>query len=238
MINMKSRKKQLAMGFWCAPVFSLFIAMGWLGISHFWLPAPVVLGPSGTAEFYTQTYQSGMLLGNSILIVVCAFLVPRSVQIGITFVESEGPLPPWLISTAAGGIMITMIFFLNTAFWLGTTYRIKPDPEVVVAINDIAWFGFLLGWVFLSLQMIAAATVTLSDPRPVPMVPHLISKVSIVAAVLLVLAVGPAFFLRSPLAYHCVLGFYIPMTIWGLWLLVHSWYMRREFICRAGSVAV
>ena len=73
--------------------------------------------------------------------------------------------------------------------------------EVLVAsallgiINDTAWFGSawfgsMLGWVFLSLQMVATAIVALGDARAEPLIPHGLSKASLVGALPLVCAGG------------------------------------------------
>lgn len=223
------------LGLWCALIFSVLIAIGWLGLAHFWMPAPADLGAEATKTFFTVTYRDGMLLGNSVLIVACAFLVPGSVQFGLTLAEIEGPRPLWSICAAVSGCFIALIVFLNAGFWIGAAYRPNASADLVVALNDVAWMGFLLGWVFLSLQMISTAIVALSDQRAQPMIPHWLSKASIVGAVLLVCAGGPAFTQSGPFAYHGLLAFYVPMVIWGVWLDTHAWLMRRELKRRQAS---
>jgi hypothetical protein len=218
------------LGLWCAFIFSVLIGIGWLGVAHFWMPAPADLGAEATKQFYTVTYRSGMLLGNSILTVACAFLVPGSVQMGLTLAELEGRQPLWSICTAVSGCFISLIVFLNAGFWIGAAYRPDAGADLVVALNDVAWMGFLLGWVFLSLQMNSTAIVALSDKSALPMIPHWLSKLSIAGAAVLVCAGGPAFFQSGPFAYHGLLGFYVPMVIWGLWLDVHVWFMRRHLL--------
>ena len=222
-------------GLWCAVVFSVLIAVGWLGIAHFWLPAPADLDAEATRHFFTVTHRDGMLLGNSILIVACAFLVPASIQFGLTLSEIEGPQPLWSITAAVSGLFIALIVFLNGGFWIGAAYRPEAGADVVVALNDTAWFGFLLGWVFLSLQMVATAIVALADERSTPIIPHWLSKASLAGALVLVCAGGPAFFKSGPFAYHGWAAFYLPMLIWGLWLDLHAWYMRRALKARLAA---
>ncbi len=220
-------------GFNCAWIFSVLTAIGWLWIAHFWMPAAADLGAAETAKFFTVTYRDGMLLGNSILIVACAFLVIASVQMGLTLAEIEGRQPLWSITTAIGGILIAVIVFLNAGFWIGAAYRPAASPDIVVALNDVAWLGFLLGWVFLSLQMVATAIVSLADTRAQPMIPRWMAKASIVGAVVLACAAGPAFTQSGLFAYHGLLGFYLPMVIWGVWLDAHAFYMRRAVLAQA-----
>ena len=59
------------------------------------------------------------------------------------------------------------------------------------------------------------------------------AKASIVGAVVLVCAGGPAFTQSGPFAYHGVLAFYLPMAIWGVWLDAHAWCMRRAVLAQA-----
>jgi hypothetical protein len=220
--------KHQVFGLWCTVIFSALIAAGWLGIAHFWLPAPADLGAEATKTFFTLTHREGMLLGNSILIVGSAFLVPASIQFGLMLVRIEGAVPLWSITSAICGCFIALIVFFNGCFWIGAAYRPQASADVVVALNDTAWFAFLLGWVFLSLQMIATALVALSDKRTVPMIPHGVSRASIIGALLLVCAGGPAFFQSGALAYHGWAAFYMPVVIWIVWLNLHAWHMSVE----------
>lgn len=229
--NLKNQK----IGLWCSVIFFLLTAIGWFGIAHFWMPAPADLSAEATKEFFTQTYRFPMLLGNSIFIIGSAFLVPGSIQFGLSLSKIEGKFPIWSITTAMGGILISVIVFLNAGFWIGAAYRPEASADIVVALNDTSWMGFLLGWVFLSLQMVAAAIVALSDNRPVPAIPRWLAKASICGAILLVTAGGPAFFQSGPFAYHGILGFYIPMAIWGTWDMLHVWYLRKELL-REGKI--
>lgn len=231
-----SIKSQL-IGLWCVVIFTVLVLIGWIGLAHFWLPAAADLGQAGTKVFYTVTHQTGMLWGNSILIVACAFLVPASIQFGLCLSDIEGPKPLWSITTAISGILIAVIVFFNACMWIGAAYRPDAGGDVVVMLNDLAWFAFLLGWVFLSLQMVAAAVVALSDRRSKPMIPRWVSIASIVGAILLICAGGPAFAKTGPFAYNGILAFYMPVVIWAIWLDGHAYYMRRELRARRTQTA-
>jgi hypothetical protein len=228
-MNARALRHQL-FALWCAPIFTVLVVVGWLGLAHFWLPAPADLGAESTKTFFVETHRAGMVLGNSILIVACALLVVVSIQFGLQLAEREGPRPLWSFTSAACGVMIALIVFLNAGFWIGAAYRPDASADLVVALNDVAWFGFLLGWVFLSLQMVATTLVALGDESRAPLVPPWVSKASLVGAVLLACAGGPAFTKSGPFAYHGALAFYVPMAIWALWLDGHAWLLRRRLV--------
>lgn len=77
---------------------------------------------------------------------------------------------------------------------------------MTVALDDAAWFNFLVGWVMLALQMATAAAVTLKDRSPRPLFPRWLSIASVVGAVVLVTANGCVFAKSGPFAWTGVLG--------------------------------
>ena len=109
---------------WCGYIFAALIAIGWLGIAHFIAPAPADLGIQETYTYFVETYHFQQLLGNSIgLIIGAAFLIPASIQMGIMLAQIEGKRPVWSIATAVGGIMISVIIFMNGCMWITAAYR-------------------------------------------------------------------------------------------------------------------
>jgi hypothetical protein len=58
---------------------------------------------------------------------------------------------------------------------------------------------------------------------------------SLVGAVALATANGCAFTKTGTFAWDGLLGYYLPMIIWGLWLDGHAWFVRKE-IRRLGAV--
>jgi hypothetical protein len=41
-------------------------------------------------------------------------------------------------------------------------------------------------------------------------------------------AAGPAFFKSGPFAYHGLLAFYVPVVVWGGYIVLTTWYMLKE----------
>lgn len=229
MISREASSRHQLFAAWCAPIFTVLTIVGWLWIAHFLFPAAASLTAEETAAFYVL-HQDGVVLGCSIFLFACCFLIIVSVQLGLQLARIEGGLPLWSIVQVIGGAAIAVIVILDCSFWISAAYRPGAHPDVVVAMNDAAWLGFLLAWPVLSMQMIAAAIVTLADPRPVPLAPRWAGWASIAGAVLLATAGGPAFTHEGAFAFHGTLGFYLPMVIWGVWLDGHAWFMRKEIL--------
>jgi hypothetical protein len=215
-------------GLCCAWIFSALTVVGWLGIAHFYQPAPADLGLEATRTWFLETHRSGIIVGCSIFYVACAFLVPASIQFGIMLAKIEGRWPLWSITTAVSGIFISLIVFLNACAWIVSAYRPEFGADVVQAFSDWAWLAFLLGWVYLALEMIASGIVELHDDRETPIVPRWFAWATLAGALTLVTAAGPAFLQSGAFAYHGLLGFYLPMAIWGVYLNGTAWFMYQD----------
>lgn len=98
---------------------------------------------------------------------------------------------------------------------------------MIQAWYDWAWFAFLLGWIYLAVEMIASGIVELMDRRETPMIPRWLTWFTFAGAASLLTAAGPAFFKSGPFAYHGLLGFYLPMLVWGTYLIATTWYMLK-----------
>jgi hypothetical protein len=106
--------------------------------------------------------------------------------------------------------------------------RKESVSDVSPAFSDWAWFAFLLGWIYLDIKMFATAAVEFMDHRPEPMVPRWLTWLTIAGALTVFFAAGPAFFKSGPFAYHGLLAFYVPVVIWGAYIVLTTWYMLKE----------
>jgi hypothetical protein len=215
-------------GAWSAPIFSLMTAVGFLGLARFIDPESAWLAPEELAAAYSD-HQFEIGLGMSIFCVGTAFLTVFSVQLGISLWRLEGRSPLMSLTQVLGGFGVVMLVFISCCLWIGAVYRADvADPDVTVALNDAAWFGFLVGWVMLSLQMLATAAITLLDRSETPLVPRWLSWFSVIGGVALVTANGCVFTKTGTFAWDGALGYYVPMAIWGFWLDAHAWFLRKE----------
>lgn len=217
-------------GIYSTWIFSLLTIIGWLGIAHFYQPAPADLGLEETRVWFTETHRWGTIIGCSIFYIGCAFLVPGSIQFGIMLSKVEGRWPVFSLTTAVCGLFISLIIFFNCCAWITSAYRLEFGADVVQAFNDWAWLAFLLGWAYLAAEMFASAVVELQDDSPVPMIPRWLTWMTLAGAVTLLTAAGPAFFKSGPFAYHGLLGFYLPMVVWGVYLNLTAWYMYKALL--------
>ena len=218
----------LKIGLWFNWIFVALTAVGWLGIAHFWAPARADLSLEETKTWFTETHHWGVMIGCSLFYIAAGLLTPGSVAFGIMLAKIEGRWPLWSLTTAVCGIFISLIVFFNACAWIVSAYRHESEASVLQAFSDWAWFAFLLGWIYLAIEMFATAAVELMDHRPKPMVPRWLTWLTFAGAVTVFFAAGPAFFKSGPFAYHGLLAFYIPVGIWGVYIALTTWYMLLE----------
>lgn len=151
-----------------------------------------------------------------------------SIAMGIMLAKIEGRWPLWSFTMAVCGVFISLIVFFNACAWIVSAYRDESEASVIQAFSDWAWFAFLLGWIYLALEMFATAVVELLDHRPEPMIPRWLTWLTIAGAFTVFFAAGPAFFKSGPFAYHGLLAFYVPVVIWGGYITLTTWYMLKE----------
>ena len=215
-------------GLWCNWVFLALTVIGWLGIAHFWAPARADLGLDATKVWFSDTHKWGTLIGCSIFYVAAGVLTPGSIAFGILLSKIEGRHPLWSFTTAVCGVFISLIIFFNCCAWIVAAYRPETGADVIQSWYDWAWFAFLLGWIYLAIEMVATGIVELMDDRPQPMIPRWFTWLTFAGAATLFCAAGPAFFQSGPFAYHGLLAFYLPVVIWGGYLAGTTWFMMKE----------
>lgn len=222
------RPGSLKLGLWCNWIFVALTAVGWLGIAHFWAPARADLSLEETKRWFTETHHTGVIVGCTLFYIAAGILTPGSIAMGIMLAKIEGRRPLWSYTMAVSGVFISIIVFFNACAWIVSAYRKESDASVLQAFSDWAWFAFLLGWIYLAIEMFATAAVELMDDRPQPMVPRWFSWLTIAGGFTIFFAAGPAFFKSGPFAYHGLLAFYLPVAIWGGYIAVTTWYMLEE----------
>lgn len=213
---------------WCNWLFVGLTIVGWLGIAHFYAPAHADLGIDATKVWFSETHKWGTIIGCSIFYIAAGLLTPGSIQFGIMLSRIEGAPPIMSITTAVCGFFISFIIFFNCCAWIVAAYRPETAADVIQSWYDWSWFAFLLGWIYLAIEMIATGVVELFDKREQPMVPRWFTWLTFAGAAGVFFAAGPAFFKSGPFAYHGLLAFYLPVVIWGTYIAMTTWFMMKE----------
>src|ERR1700756_2758817 len=146
------------------------------------MPARADLGLDATKTWFTETHHWGVIIGCTLFYIAAGILTPGSIAFGIMLAKIEGRWPLWSLTTAVCGVFISLIVFFNACAWIVSAYPKESGADVLQAFSDWAWFAFLLGWIYLAIEMFATAVVELMDHRPEPMVPRWLTWLTIAGA--------------------------------------------------------
>jgi hypothetical protein len=111
-------------------------------------------------------------------------------------------------------------FSLCSVFAVLAAYRPERDPDVTQALNDIFWFIFVGLVGPLITQVVIVALATFIDKREVPSFPRWFGYFNIWYAVLGVPGCAIYLFKTGPLAWNGIFAFWIPLTVFLIWIIV------------------
>lgn len=216
-------------GAWCGPIFSVMAVGSWFVLAHWYNPAAASLEPAQLKAWYADR-QFQVILGMSIFCLSTAFFTVYSIQVGLWLWRFEGRSPLMALTQTFGGFAVVIYVFISNCLWIGVAYRANTavNSDILVALNDAAWFSFLVGWVGLTQQMLGMAAVTWHDQRQQPLVPRWFTIATIIGAVFVPMANGCAFTMTGAFAWNGLLGFYVPIGIWGIWVDTLAYFMLKD----------
>lgn len=213
----------------CGTLFTVFTVVGWLGMAQGLFPVPANLTPEATAAYFAE-HSLDMRTGCLLYIIGAGLFGLWIAQLGMMLAPIEGPRPVLTVAGVTAGNGVVAFVMMSCCLWISAAYRADADPDVVVALNDAAWHGFLLTWPALSVQMISTGVITRLDGRTDRLVPRWLSTFSIICGVGIAMASGPAWAKSGPFAWNGALAYYVPMLMWGAWFELHSWYMLMQVL--------
>lgn len=208
------------------------IKCAWLGIicpllffgglmtAGFFPPMRPMQSAQEVAAIYRQN-TVGIRLGALIMMISAAFYLPFTAVIAAQVRKIErGRLPILTYAQVAAGVSVVNLFFLPALFWTVAAFRPDRSLDVTQALNDLAWLTMLMPFMLAAAQNIALAVAIFSDRNEEPIFPRWLAYFNIWIALLLAPGGFITFFKTGPLAWHGLLGFWIPVLFYGPWFFV------------------
>jgi hypothetical protein len=136
------------------------------------------------------------------------------------------PVALSILQAVAGGV--GLVFLLLPTIMLGiAAYRPERSPEATQTLHDLGWIVAFMPIVPFVLQGLAIAFAVLQDTSSEPVYPRWFAYANIWACVLFAPGGALLFFKTGPLAYHGLFVFWIPFVVFGAWILLLAWAVRR-----------
>jgi hypothetical protein len=118
-------------------------------------------------------------------------------------------------------LLLPMLIYSVAAF------RPDADPEVIRAVNDLAWFTLIMPVVPFVLIALVMGVAVLQDPGPEPIFPRWFGYLLLWIALLQVPGGLLTFFKTGAFDWRGLFALWVPFTAFGIWMATTSWMLDR-----------
>lgn len=207
-------------------VFLILFALGWGLIARFVPPPSPTFGAAEIADFYRQNTQM-IRLGMVITQISCIFLPPWVAVLSVQMKRIEGSSPVLAYTQLICGLAAMLVILGSALIWGTVAFRPERAPDLLLLINDVGWLIFTMTFAPFSTQGIAVALAIFSDMGPVPVFPRWLAYFNLWTATIFVPTGLILFFKSGPFAWNGLIGFWVPVGVFGVWFVMMTIYMLK-----------
>lgn len=204
---------------WCGGAFDVLFIAGWCLIAGLFPPPPATASAEQIAQFYagnTGAIRAGLLIAMA----SCTLYIPW-VAVICAQMRRIRAVPPILVQIQGwAGTAGMLIFLLPVMIWLTASFRPERDPQLILLLNDLGWILFTITFAPFVAQNLALALAILGDRAPQPVFPRWAAYFNIWVSISFIPAVLIVYFKRGPFAWTGLIGLWIPLTLFSVWIFV------------------
>jgi hypothetical protein len=192
------------------------------------LPVP---DPNHSAEQIAEIYRTGttqLRIGLFVTLIGMGGYGPLCVAITRRMCRMSPRQSALAYLQLSAGTVGWVFLYLPILIMSATAYRPQRAPEVTQAMHDIAWFVLVMDFVPFCVQYIAIAVAVFSDRSRVPVFPRWVAYLNLWVVLLFIPTGVITFFKTGPFTYGGVLGFYIPLAVFAVWLVAMPYAVWRH----------
>jgi hypothetical protein len=205
----------------------IFFAGFWVIAGFIPPPAPKLTGEQLEQLFTDNAVR--IRIGMIVSLFASALLASWSAAITILMLRMRGRVGALAYTNLAVGALFVLEFIISLIIWQSMTYRAR-DPQVLLAMNDTAWFLFVCITSTPMLQTVAIGTAIFLDTRdgrPDPVFPRWAGYLNYWVAVLFTPGTIAVFFHDGPFAWNGLFTWYLPLAVFAIWMITMSALMLK-----------
>jgi hypothetical protein len=212
----------------CVPVGLVVFLVGLL-IAGYIPPPPAHDTPQQIADFYrhdTTLIRFGLLLaltGAGLWGPLIAVITRQMLRVG----PRNNVLAYVQLGAGAAAWQFLLVPFLALT---AAAFRPERSPEITQALHDFGWISLFMPFTPFVVQSLSIALAALTDSDPRPVFPRWLGYFNLLECVLFLPVGLLTFFKTGPFAYHGILVFWVPLVVFGTWLLVMTWAVYRAVL--------
>jgi hypothetical protein len=220
----------------------------WAGLSGivlffigYWFMAGLVPPPSpnATAHAIQRFWGHDVTLTRYGLVVTMfagTLTAPWVAVIAVQMKRIEGEHCPYTWTQLGLGMLGVLLFILPVIVMQAILFRPVRDPNLMLLLDDLAWLPFIGIFMPATVQGIALALAIFKDKEE-RVFPRWLGYFNLWIALLFLPDVLIYSFKTGPFAWNGIFGFWLPLTIFGVWFFVMFPYLRRAIIAQATEEA-
>lgn len=221
---------------WGAPV-GVALTFSGLILAGLFPPTPPSWDAGRMTAIYLEhaiTVRLGCILMLAALIPLAAFIAGLTVQMK----RIEGADSPMAYTQLGSGMLGLIPFILSPTMWCAAAFRPERSPEILLILNDLSWFFFIMTAAPFILQVLAFGFAVISDKRRETVFPRWSAFLSFWVAILSLPGMVISLFHSGPFAWNGLFAFWLAATIFGVWLLVVFVLLLKAITRQAASEPV
>lgn len=211
---------------YAGPVFLVLYAVFFWGIAGF-IPPPSPKHSAAEIAAWYDANRTAIRVGQIGGLVASTLLFAFFAQISLEIAEIEGRRPVLAMIQFAGAILLIVFFAVCSMLWVAATFRKELDASTIRALNDVGWLMFVMVFPAYVLQMVCMAIAGFMDRRPQPTWPRWAAYLNLWVGFAGMGGGIAVFFKDGPFAWNGLIGFYVPIAVFAVWLAVTTTLLRR-----------
>jgi hypothetical protein len=217
---------------WLAPLGAVLYLIFFAAIAKFVPPPSPHWTQAHVANFFA-THRTAIRIGMIGGLVSSMMFFPLFTVISIQMQPVEGRRPVLSLLQWAGGLMLIIWFGLCMMLWIVATFRNSLSPNTIQMLNDFSWLIFVMLFPEYVMQMLSIGVCALRDRSPNPIWPRWAGYFNCWIAFSGIGGGLAVFFKHGPFAWNGLIGFWVPLCMFGCWLAVTTWLLHTGIMRQA-----
>lgn len=210
---------------WTGPIMIAVWFLTFIFLMGFFPPS----APNASAETIRDLYADDttrIRIGLVIVMAASALLVTWATGIAGALWDIKGAKALAVAQLVSCGVL-SLEFITPIGIWMAAAFRFDDrSAEVTQALHDVGWILFVAVIWSAFTQMICIMIAILIDRSPTPVLPRWTAYLTAWAALLITPAGGVLFFKTGPMAWNGIVGIYIPLAGYAIWVAVLSYQVH------------
>jgi len=202
---------------WTGPLMVAIWFATFIFVMGFFPPSAPDAGAEDIRQLYADN-PTAIRIGLVIVMAASALLVPWAAAISGQLKRIDGANILASTQLVSCGLL-SLEFITPIGIWMAAAFRYDDRPAAVTqALHDVGWILFVTVIWSLWMQMWCIVAAIFIDRRREPVLPRWLAYLTAWAAVLITPAGLVLFFKDGPFAWNGIVGIYIPLAAFAIWM--------------------